>query len=50
VRCLPFEVGDDCLFIAFGALALGVIEMVEEAAVVDMDVEQARLLSLMVTE
>jgi hypothetical protein len=41
VRCLSFEVGDDCLFIAFGALALGVIEMVEEAAVVDMDVEQA---------
>lgn len=48
--CPSFEVGDDCLFIAIGVLALGNIEMVEEAAVVDMDVKQARFLSLMVRE
>jgi hypothetical protein len=47
---LSFEVGEDCLFIAFGVLAFGMIEMVEEAAVVDMDVEQAGFLSLVVTE
>jgi len=50
VSCLFFEIGEDCLCLAFGVLALGVIEMVEEAAVVDMDVKQARFLSLVVTE
>lgn len=50
MSCLFFEIGEDCLCLAFGVLALGVIEMVEEAAVVDMDVKQARFLSLMVRE
>ena len=50
MSCLFFEIGEDCLYIAFGVLALGVIEMVEEAAVVDMDVEQAGFLSLVVRE